>query len=75
MTMEYQFAFAEGVLPSVLMDGKPTKFAVRIQFDDETLRLLGGAQGQAAICTEDVQIAGLPIMFLIRANSWISHLL
>lgn len=65
---------ASGKLPTSLVDGKPTTFAVRIQLDDSELRLPGGAKGQAAIYTEDMQIAGIPVMFLIRAKSWMNYL-
>ena len=65
---------ASGMLPTTLIDGKPTFFAVRIKLDDATLRLPGGAQGQAAVYTDDLQIAGIPVMFLIRAKSWLNYL-
>lgn len=65
---------ASGQLPTALVDGKPTTFAVRIRLDDDELRLPGGAKGQVAVYTEDMQIAGIPVMFLIRAKSWMSYL-
>ena len=66
---------AGGMVPTDLADGKPTQFAVRIQLDDvDSYPLPGGAQGQAAVYTGDVQIAGIPILFLIRANSWMNYL-
>ncbi|SMP42617.1 Multidrug resistance efflux pump [Neorhodopirellula lusitana] len=66
---------ASGTLPSTVISGQPTMFAVRIRLDDgETIRLPGGAQGIAAIYTENIQVAGIPIMFLIRANSWLNYL-
>lgn len=66
---------ASGALPSALVSDKPTHYAVRIRLDNaESLRLPGGAQGQAAVYTQDVQIAGIPIMFLIRAKSWLNYL-
>lgn len=65
-----------GSLPDSILTGKPSMFAVRIQLDDsEDLRLPGGAQGQAAVYTDDIQIAGIPIMFLIRTKSWMSYVL
>lgn len=66
---------AGGRLPSSLGSGAPTRFAVRIKLDATDLRLPGGAQGQAAVYTEDIQIAGIPVMFLIRAKSWLRYLL
>ncbi|MCC9656773.1 HlyD family secretion protein [Rhodopirellula halodulae] len=65
---------AGGVVPSSVSDGKPSQFAVRIRLDDpESYPMPGGAQGQAAVYTGDVQIAGIPIMFVIRANSWMNY--
>ncbi|WDQ17829.1 hypothetical protein [Rhodopirellula sp. P2] len=66
---------AGGVVPTALVDGTPTQFVVRIRLDEvDSHPLPGGAQGQAAVYTGDVQIAGIPIMFLIRANSWMNDL-
>ncbi|MEO9590260.1 HlyD family secretion protein [Rhodopirellula bahusiensis] len=66
---------ASGAIPTDLALGKPTQFAVRIQLDEvDSHPLPGGAQGQAAVYTGDVQIAGIPVMFLIRANSWMNYL-
>ena len=65
---------ATGRLPSALVDGTPTRFAVRVQLDDSSRRIPGGARGQVAIYTENVQIAGIPVMFLIRAKSWMNYL-
>ena len=54
----------------------PSTFAVRIKLDDaDTVRLPGGTQTLAAVDTEDVQIAGIPIMFRIRAQSWMRYLM
>ncbi|TWU04345.1 HlyD family secretion protein [Stieleria varia] len=67
---------ASGQLPTSILSGKPTLFAVRIKLDRaDELRLPGGARGQAAIYTEDVQVAGIPIMFLIRTNSWLNYVM
>lgn len=67
---------ASGVLPADLGSGPPTKFAVRIKLDrGDELRMPGGSQAQVAVYTSDVQIAGIPIMFLIRANSWMRYLM
>ncbi len=67
---------ASGILPSEIIAGKPTWYAVRIRLDEgKGLRLPGGSQAQAAVYTENVQIAGVPIMFLIRAKSWMHYLL
>ncbi len=66
---------ASGALPTELVDGKPSTFAVRIKLDDPELRIPAGAQGQAAVYTEDVQIVGIPIMFLIRTKSWLKYVM
>ncbi len=66
---------ASGELPDEIAAGKATNFAVRIKLDDaDSLRLPAGAQAQVAVYTEDVQIAGIPIMFLIRVKSWMHYL-
>ena len=66
---------ATGRLPTGLVSVTPTQFAVRIKLDQADLRIPGGARGQAAVYTENVQIAGIPVMFLIRAKSWLSYIL
>jgi multidrug resistance efflux pump len=67
---------ASGILPSDLGSAAAAKFAVKIKLDrGEELRLPGGSQALVAVYTEDIQIAGIPIMFLIRAQSWIRYLL
>jgi len=67
---------ASGVLASDLASGPPTEFAVRIKLDDgENLRLPRGSRAQIAVYTEDVQIAGIPVMFVIRTQSWLRYLL
>lgn len=67
---------ASGVLPTLLNSGKPSTFAVRIKLDDaDMIRLPGGTQAIAAVYTEDIQIAGLPVMFVIRAQSWLRYLM
>lgn len=67
---------ASGVLPSDLGGGPPTQFAVRIKLDrGGELRMPGGSRAQVAVYTSDVQIAGIPIMFLIRANSWMRYVM
>jgi membrane fusion protein (multidrug efflux system) len=64
---------ASGELPEQLITGAPTRFAVRIQIDDaEALRLPGGAHGRAAVYTQHVPIAGIPVMFVMRAWSWVN---
>ncbi|MCD0463301.1 HlyD family secretion protein [Roseiconus lacunae] len=66
---------AGGILPASVVNGQPSLFAVRILIDDQgSYPLLGGAQGQAAVYTSDIQIAGIPVMFLIRAKSWMNYL-
>ena len=67
---------ASGLVPTTLVTGGPSTFAVRIKLDEaETVRLPGGTQALAAVYTENVQIAGLPVMFLIRAQSWMRYLM
>lgn len=67
---------ASGDLPSDLGNAMAAKFAVRIKLDrGDDLRLPGGSQAQVAVYTQDVQIAGIPVMFLIRAQSWMRYLL
>lgn len=67
---------ASGLLPTVLGSPQAVKFAVKIQLDNsEDLRIPGGAQGQAAVYTDDLQIAGIPVMFLIRTESWLRYVL
>lgn len=67
---------ASGVLPENLGSRAPAKFAVRIQLDEaDDLRLPGGSQAQVAVYTDNVQIAGIPIMFLIRTQSWLRYLM
>ena len=67
---------ASGVLPSDFASGPATEFAVRIKLDDgDDLRLPGGSRAQVAVYTEDIQIAGIPVMFVIRTQSWLRYLL
>lgn len=67
---------ASGDLPETLPTDSTTRFAVRIALEGaEGLHLLGGATGQAAVYTQNVQVAGIPVMFLIRAKSWLNYLL
>ena len=64
-----------GVLPTQIGSGQPTSFAVRIRLDEaDNIRLPGGAHAFAAVYTEDIQVAGIPVMFVIRANSWMNFL-
>lgn len=64
---------ASGVFPDV---GTPdsTRFAVKIKLDDSTLRLPAGAQGNAAVYSGKVQIAGIIRMAVMRANSWMNYI-
>ncbi len=67
---------ASGVLPSELGSQKPTTFAVRIKLDKgDDLRMPGGSQAEVAVYTEDVQIAGIPVMFIIRTKSWLRYVM
>jgi multidrug resistance efflux pump len=65
---------ATGLFPGI---GSPSnaRFAVRIRLDDaEQLRLPAGAQGDAAIYSGNVQIAGVIRMALMRITSWTNYL-
>ena len=67
---------ASGKLPLILGSRVAAKFAVKIKLDwGDELRLPGGSQAQVAGHTKDVQIAGIPVMILIRDPSWIRYLL
>jgi multidrug resistance efflux pump len=67
---------ASGALPTTLGSAQPTEFAVRIKLDNsDDLRLPGGSQAVVAVYTEDLQVAGIPVMFLIRTQSWIRYVM
>lgn len=67
---------ASGDIPDDLGTGVPSSFAVRIKLDKaDQLKLPGGSHAYAAVYTENVQIAGIPVMFIIRAHSWLNYLL
>ncbi len=64
---------ASGDLPEEIITGQPSRFAVRIKLDrSDGLRLPGGAHGRAAVYTDHVPIAGIPVMFVMRAWSWVN---
>ncbi|TWT97745.1 Inner membrane protein YiaV precursor [Botrimarina colliarenosi] len=66
---------ATGQLPDDIATGPPTRFAAKIQLDEAaSLRLPGGARGCAAVYTQHVQVAGIPVMFVTRAQSWLNYL-
>jgi multidrug resistance efflux pump len=65
---------ASGLFPAAGAPGT-ARFAVRIKLDDaDTLRLPAGTQGNAAVYTGDVQIAGVIRMALMRMTSWTNYL-
>ena len=65
---------ASGLFPAANAPGT-ARFAVRIRLDDaEKIRLPAGTQGNAAIYTGDVQIAGVIRMALMRISSWSNYL-
>ena len=65
---------ASGLFPPTNAPGT-ARFAVRIRLDDaEKIRLPAGTQGNAAIYTGDVQIAGVIRMALMRITSWSNYL-
>lgn len=66
---------ASGILPDSIDPTTAVKFAVRIRLDDTELRIPGGSQAMVAVYTEDAQIAGIPVMFVIRAQSWLRYVM
>jgi multidrug resistance efflux pump len=65
---------ATGMFPGIGSPGN-TRFAVRIRLDDaEGLRLPAGMQGNAAIYSGSVQIAGVIRMAIMRMTSWTNYL-
>jgi multidrug resistance efflux pump len=65
---------ASGLFPGANAPGT-ARFAVRIRLDDaDKLRLPAGTQGNAAVYTGNVQIAGLIRMALMRLTSWTNYL-
>lgn len=65
---------ASGLYPGSNAPGT-ARFAVRIKLDDaDKLRLPAGTQGNAAVYTGDVQIAGVIRMALMRMTSWTNYL-
>ncbi|WP_234683315.1 HlyD family secretion protein [Bradyrhizobium monzae] len=65
---------ASGLFPGANVPGT-ARFAVRIKLDDaDKLRLPAGAQGNAAVYTGNVQIAGIIRMALMRITSWTNYL-
>ena len=65
---------ASGLFPGAAAPGT-ARFAVRIKLDNaDTLRLPAGTQGNAAVYTGDVQIAGIIRMALMRMTSWTNYL-
>lgn len=65
---------ASGLFPGANAPGT-ARFAVRIRLDDAgRLRLPAGTQGNAAVYTGDVQIAGVIRMALMRLSSWSNYL-
>jgi multidrug resistance efflux pump len=65
---------ANGLFPSADAPGT-ARFAVRIRLDDaDELRLPAGSQGNAAVYTGRVQVAGILRMALMRITSWTNYL-
>ena len=65
---------ASGDIPEDLGAGPPSRFAVRIKLDDASnLRLPAGSNGLAAIYTDHVPIAGIPVMVVLRMQSWLKY--
>jgi multidrug resistance efflux pump len=67
---------ATGDLPEDLGPTAPARFAVRIKLDvGDKLRIPAGANGLAAVYTQHVPIAGIPVMVVIRMQSWLKYVL
>jgi multidrug resistance efflux pump len=65
---------ATGLFPGIGNPGN-ARFAVRIRLDEaEGLRLPAGTQGDAAVYSGNVQIAGVIRMALMRMTSWTNYL-
>jgi len=65
---------ATGLFPGIDNPGS-ARFPVRIVLDDaQRLRLPAGTQGNAAVFTGNVQIAGVIRMALMRITSWTNYL-
>ncbi|MEH2528444.1 MULTISPECIES: HlyD family secretion protein [unclassified Bradyrhizobium] len=65
---------ASGLFPGANAPGT-ARFAVRIKLDDaEKLRLPAGTQGNAAVYTGNVQLAGIIRMAVMRITSWTNYL-
>jgi multidrug resistance efflux pump len=65
---------ATGLFPGIGNPGN-ARFAVRIRLDDaEGLRLPAGTQGDAAVYSGNVQIAGVIRMAVMRMTSWTNFL-
>src|SRR5882724_9240536 len=65
---------ASGLFPGANAPGT-ARFAVRIKLDDsEKLRLPAGSQGNAAVYTGNVQLAGIIRMAVMRITSWTNYL-
>lgn len=66
---------ASGDIPNDLGSGAPSTFAVRIKLDKvDQLKIPGGSHAYVAVYTEHVQVAGIPVMFIIRTYSWLNYL-
>ncbi len=64
---------ASGLFPGANAPGT-ARFAVRIKLDDaEKLRLPAGSQGNAAVYTGNVQLAGIIRMAVMRITSWTNY--
>jgi len=65
---------ATGLFPGIGTPGN-ARFAVRIRLDDAVgLRLPAGTQGDAAVYSGNVQIAGIIRMAVMRMTSWTNYL-
>ena len=63
---------ATGSLP-VQLGQREVPFAIRIRLDNSSLRLPAGINGSAAVYTEHIPISGIPVMLIMRMQSWIQY--
>ncbi len=63
---------ASGAIP-VQLGQREVPFAIRIRLDDGKVRLPAGINGFAAVYTDNVPIAGIPVMVIMRMQSWIQY--
>ena len=64
-----------GTVPMELIETPPSAYGVKVKIDGgEDLRLPAGTAGQVAVYTEEMPIAGIPVMIIVRTQSWLYYL-